>query len=123
MLTSPSSIEDFHDTIIDGVHFAATMDAPPHYLSTEDSVFRTPEGASVGMHLREALELTADSVAYLHQWGYVLRFPSGWKAGFVVRDFDRPAMQSDSSIAWLYMWRPGGVSLQADTDPAVVDQR
>lgn len=123
MLTSPSSIEDFHDTIIDGARFSATMDTPPHYLSTEDTSFRTPEGARVGMHLKEALELTADSVGFLYRWGYVLSFPSGWTAGFVVRDFDRPSMQPDSSIAWLYMRRSGGVSLQADPDPAVEYQR
>lgn len=102
LLTSPSSIEDVHDTTINGVHFLATMDTPPHHLTTDDTSFRTPEGAHVGMRLSEAEGLTADSVAYLHQWGYVLKFPSGWTAGFAVEDFDKPAMASDPSIGWLY---------------------
>lgn len=102
LLTSPSSFEDVHDTIIDGVHFLATMETPPRYLSTDDTSFRSPEGARVGMHLIEAQGLTTDSVGYLHGWGYVLRFPSGWTAGFVSRNYDNPSMAADSSIGWLY---------------------
>jgi hypothetical protein len=81
---SPSQTAAGCTASLAGIHyFLATMDGRTvAFVSTQDALFRTPEGIAIGSSLADVQAAGGSPVVALPGWAYVARLPSGWTAHF-----------------------------------------
>jgi hypothetical protein len=64
-------------------YFLATLDGRTiAFVSTQDALFRTPEGISIGSSLADVQAAGGSPVVEILGWAYVAHLPSGWTVHF-----------------------------------------
>jgi hypothetical protein len=63
--------------------FVATIDRSHiSYISTRDSLFRTPEGIHIGSNLKDVMQAGGNDIIEETGWAYYSRLPSGWRVKY-----------------------------------------
>lgn len=104
-MTSSASTDPEYQMKINAINYSVALNAvgKVKYIATDDISFSTPEGLKIGDSYSKVKEITKKTFIEESGWGYYIKLPSGWCAGFCEgKTCTSEPLNETSTIDWFF---------------------